>query len=313
LGTVLVECHGAPGARGHRSPRLLVAQHFETRAAATARRRVVDCPECPDDSPSAGQTADPTKVASRNAFRYASRVRIAVLLSLLGACQCQSKAPGTGSGSASGTGSGSGSATAKKRSTLDITLPPLSGKPPKKRPAPLTAEEADELATKTFEDFSLELTKGNAGVAIRQRAKLEPGMSVNIFLAPCSETYKCRPMTVEAWKADEDKLKKALVDPDLVKRPDSIFEIGATTVGGAPAISIYQAGHFFGTDENKNPVSSYSLAYSIFYNDGVNFLRVSVNYSDDPTGSLAQMQTQLPRPFMEKVALAFVDAYGQLW
>jgi hypothetical protein len=253
------------------------------------------------------------EVASAGGFRYATPVRIALCLVLLGACQCQSKAPSTGSGSASGSGSGSASSVPpKKRSTLDITLPALSGKPPNKS-AVLTAEVADQIATRTFDDFSLEVTKGNAGVAIRQRAKTAPGMSVNVFLAPCSETYKCRPMTVEAWKADEDKLKKALVDADLIKRPDSIFEIGATSIGGAPAISIYQAGHFFGTDDNKNPVSSYSLAYSIFYNDGTNFLRVTVNYSDDPMGSLAQMQQQLPRPFMTQVALAFLDAYGQMW
>jgi hypothetical protein len=238
-------------------------------------------------------------------------VRIALCLALLGACQCQSKAPAGGSGTGSGSGSGS-AAVPKKRSTLDITLPAPSGKPPKKSPV-LTAELADQIATRTFDDFSLEVTKGNAGVAIRQRAKTEPGMSVNIFLAPCSETYKCRPMTVEAWKADQDKLEKALVDADLIKRPDTVFEIGATSIGGAPAIGIYQLGHYFGTDDNKNPVSSYSLAYSVFYNDGTNFLRVTVNYSDDPMGSIGQLQQQLPRPFMEKVALAFLDAYGQMW
>ena len=55
----------------------------------------------------------------------------------------------------------------------------------------------------------------------------------------------------------------------------------ASSIGGVPAIYVYQAGQYFGRDERGNPVSSYSHAYSLYFNDGINFLRVSVSFADD--------------------------------
>jgi hypothetical protein len=225
---------------------------------------------------------------------------------LLIATACQSKTT-TGSGSGSGT-----AAPVKERTTLDIKLPAVSGKPPVKTTAPLDKAQLAQLAKLTFPEFTLEVTDYPTSVAIRQRATLRPKMSVNIAISPCTEQLSCTPMSLDAWRKDEPALK-AKVDPDLVNRPDSIFEIGETSIGGTPAMFVYQAGQFFGKNELGNPASSYSNAYTLHYNDGVNLLRVTVSYSDSPRTTLQDMLGALPRPFLERVATAFLDAYGQAW
>lgn len=217
-----------------------------------------------------------------------------------------------------GSGAASGSAPAppptKERTTLDITLPASSGKPPTKTTSPVSRAALDRVAAMRFDDFSLEVNPYPVNVAIRQRAQLEPKLSVNIFIAPCNDTsFKCRPMSLDAWQADKAQIENDLLDPKLQKRADTTFEIEASSIAGAPLIGIYQAAQFFGKDDNDNPVSSYSLAYSLYYNDGVNFLRVSASYSGQPYQTLDEMRRALPRAFLAKAAVAFLDVYGQTW
>lgn len=237
---------------------------------------------------------------------------------LLVACQQSgTPAPGAGSGTGSGSsgvrvGPGSGSARAAKRSTLDIQLPALSGKPPRKTTAPLDQATADRLVALRFDEFTIEMTPYRDSIAIRQRATLRPRMSVNIALGRCGAANPCRPMQLAAWRADRAKLLLA-VEPELRDRPDSVFEIEATSIGGAPAIEIYQAGQYFGTDASGNGVGTYSHAVTLHYNDGVNFARVTASFADNARDTLQDMQDALPRPFLARTAMAFLDAYTQAW
>ncbi len=224
---------------------------------------------------------------------------------------CQKSASEGGGG---GSDSGSNPApviTARSNWTLDIPLV-VSGKPPRATTAPLDLKTLARLASMEFPQFTLEITPYPTSIAIRQRTKTRPRMSVNIGIGGCSKELVCRPMKLEAWRADEAKLK-AGVDRALVNRPDSTFEIGQTAIGGAPAIFVYQAGQFFGRDERGNPVGSYSHAYTVHYNDGINFLRVTAAFTDDARDTLADMTKALPRAFLERVAIAFLDAYAQAW
>jgi len=247
-------------------------------------------------------------------------VRIALCLAaVLSACQCQSNsttsgaASGSGSGNGSSVGSNPGSASAT-RTTLEIKLPALSGKPPVKTTSPITPAQLKQLAALTFDEFSLEATEYPVSVAIRQRAQLRPKISINILIAPCNETnFKCLPMTLDAWRGDQAKLEEKMVNADLLKRRDTIFELGASSIAGVPLIYTYQAGQSFGQDETGQSTGTYSLAYALHYNDGVNMLRVIVTFSDDPRPTLAEMRRAMPRDFMEKAAAAFLDAYGQAW
>ncbi len=165
----------------------------------------------------------------------------------------------------------------------------------------------------TFDDFKVEVTNFPQAIGIRQRAATRPRMSVNISITPCDAQHECLPMKVEAWRAKEAQLKKEMVDEDIVDRPDTTFEIGVTTMGGQPAIYIYQSGQFFGNDDRGNPKGAYSHAYAIHFNDGINLARVTVAFTDDPRDSLEDMKRVLPRSFLERVATAFFDVYTQAW
>jgi hypothetical protein len=254
-------------------------------------------------------------VARPDASGYPSAVRFALAfasLLVIPTCQCQKTAT-------SETGSGSGSQAAKpkpgKPSTLDIKLPALSGKPPAKTTGPVTRAQLDKLVTMQFEEFELESTPYPMSAQLRQRVKepRRPRMSVNIFIHPCDEKVVCRPMTLDAWRADEAKIKKELFDAELHDKPSSKFELGPSTLGGVPTIYAYQAGQYFGKDENNNPIGSYSHTYTLFFNDGHNAIRVNATFSDNPRASLDDMVKALPRPFLEKVATSFLDAYVQAW
>lgn len=188
----------------------------------------------------------------------------------------------------------------------------MSGKPPRPTTTPLDAAALARLAKLKFSFFTPEVTPYPTSIAIRQRAITRPRMSVNIGIGGCSQELPCRPIKLAAWQADKAQLE-ASVDPALVGRPDSTFEIGETAIGGAPAIFVYQAGQFFGKDERGNPVGSYSHAYTVHYNDGVNWLRVAVAFTDDARDTLDEMKKVLPRDFMERAALSFADAYAQAW
>lgn len=199
-----------------------------------------------------------------------------------------------------------------KRTTVDIKLPALSGKPPIKTTAPMDQALADKLVALRFDEFTVEMTPYPDSIAIRQRASLRPRMSVNISIGRCGSVNPCRKMELAAWEADRAKLLQA-VDPVLRDRPDSVFELTSRELGGAPIIAIYQAGQYFGLDANGNQAGSYSHAVTLHYNDGVNFLRVTTTFADNARDSLAEMQAALPRPFLERAATAFLDAYAQAW
>jgi hypothetical protein len=233
-------------------------------------------------------------------------------------CRCSSSDPQitTGSGGSAEVKAGTGSApvAAGPKTTLDITLPKVSGKPPVKTTGPVSKAVLDKLSAMEFPEFKREVSPFPNAVVIRQRAETKPKVSINIYVVPCdNDKNKCRPMKLDAWKADEAKIKEVALEQELRDRPDTIWEIAETSIGGVPAISVYQAAHFFGKDQRDNPVAAYSHAYTLHYNDGHNTLRVIATFSDNPRKSLEAMTKAIPRAFLEKAAVAFLDAYGQAW
>lgn len=219
-------------------------------------------------------------------------------------CRCQDGTPPAPTG-------GSSAAPITERTTLDIQLPKLSGKPPAKTTAPIT--KFDKLTALRFPDFQLEATPYPTSIALKQRTELRPRVSVYVHVTPCGPMEKCLPMNVDAWRGDIERLKAISLAPSLHDRPDTVFDVNASSIANVPVISVYQVGQFFGTDHNNNPSRAYSHAYSLYYNDGVNALRVIASYSDDPRPSMGEMKSTVPRAFLEKAATAFLDAYGQAW
>ena len=73
-------------------------------------------------------------------------------------------------------------------------------------------------------------------------------------------------------------------------------------------IYVYQLGQSFGPDGG-----TYSDAYALYYNDGVNEVRVVAEYKDDPLKTKADMARVAPQDQLAKIAMAFIDVYTQAW
>jgi hypothetical protein len=53
-------------------------------------------------------------------------------------------------------------------------------------------------------------------------------------------------------------------------------------------------------------------AYIVYYNDGVNQIRVIASYKDDPT-TTEELKKLAPKEDLEALALAFLDVYTHAW
>jgi hypothetical protein len=61
-----------------------------------------------------------------------------------------------------------------------------------------------------------------------------------------------------------------------------------------------------------NPIGAFSDAYALYYNDGVNQIRVVAEYKDDPT-TREDMLAIAPKEDLERLAKAFLAAYTHAW
>jgi hypothetical protein len=261
-----------------------------------------------------------------------------------------SMSSGSGSGSAmraGSAGSGSGSAGSGTAQASDlgsgsaatppepgrVTLPRTGDEPPRKTTKPLARAELERLAGIEFKDFH----RQDRGVherftEFRHVTTTRPILGVTITIEPCARAeprrasrpvarkranaatpgHVCTPMQLELWKARTDELKQSL-SKQLIARPETLFEVGTRDVLGTPAIYTYQLAAFFGTDETGQPVGAYSDAYILYYNDGVNEIRVNAAYIDDAVGGTDKLLAIAPREDLEKLAVSFMRYYLHEW
>ena len=189
-------------------------------------------------------------------------------------------------------------------------MPALSGKPAAKTKTPHSKEQLELLSKLEYQGFARDVRKLDASfLNVKQRTESRPKIGVTVTIMPC---MKCLPLQVDKWRAEQDALKVTLA-PELHDRPDTVFEVGESTLGGERVIYTYQLGQRFGKDENGNPQGVYSNAYILYHNDGVNQIRVIAEYIDDPVASNEELARAVPRQQLERVATAFLDAYAQAW
>jgi len=192
----------------------------------------------------------------------------------------------------------------------ELVLPPLSGKAAAKTKAKHTKEQLEALSKLEYKGFARDLRKLDTSfLNVKQRTESRPKLGVTITIMPC---MKCLPLQADKWRAEKDALKVTLA-PELHDRPDTIFEVGESTLGGEKVIYTYQLGQYFGKDENGNPQGAYSNAYILYHNDGVNQIRVIAEYIDDALATKEDLARAVPREHLEKVATAFLDSYTQAW
>jgi hypothetical protein len=264
-----------------------------------------------------------------------------------GSATSAGSASGSGSAAASRMGAAGSSAVSGGADTVSaspstsaappapgrVTLPKTGPEPPHRTTKPLPLAELERLAAIEFKDFDHQDRGVTARITeFRNSTKTRPILGVTITIEPCDRAkpqrpsrsaarkragnavpgHVCTPMELDRWKARTDELKQSL-SKALIARPETRFEVGARDVLGAPAIYTYQLGSYFGKDETGNPIGSYSDAYILYYNDGINEIRVNASYLDDAIGGMDKLLAVAPPEDLEKLAVAFMSYYLHEW
>jgi hypothetical protein len=211
-----------------------------------------------------------------------------------------------------------------------VTLPRTPSTPPHRTIRPLGRKELERLSALEFKDFDRqERGVTDRFVEVRHSTKTRPILGVTVTIEPCDPPAPsvraarkaahrtapgrtCAPMELDAWKTRTAELKQFL-SKQLIARPDTRFEVGTREVLGVPAIYTYQVGAFFGKDERDQPVGAYSDAYILYYNDGINQIRVNACYLDDSVGGIDKLLAVAPPEDLEKLAVAFMSFYLHAW
>jgi hypothetical protein len=189
-----------------------------------------------------------------------------------------------------------------------IALPAPTGKPPIKTTGEFDKPMMDKIGEPSFEGWEKVPHGGHNGhVQVRHVTKDHPKIMAEITIDPCKDA--CTPIELAKWQdnAKQDELKTTLLGSALIAAPDTTWVLGQTEVNNVPMIYVYGLGQAFSNG------GSYADFYALYYNDGANQLRVIAHYDDDPTRTQQLMAQLAPKDMLEKIAKAFMDAYGQIW
>jgi len=211
-----------------------------------------------------------------------------------------------------------------------IRLPRSPAAPPHRTTRPLGKTELARLAAFELPDFARE-DRGTTGESaeVRYTTTTRPALGVTVTIERCGratpparaprqaappapEPRACLAMELAVWQARAKQLEQAL-PAELRARPDTRFELGTRELGGATAIYTYQLGAAFGTDDKGQSTGTYSDAYILYYNDGVNQIRVNAAYVDDAVGGVDHLLAVAPPEDLERLAVAFLELYVHEW
>lgn len=194
-----------------------------------------------------------------------------------------------------------------------VKLPRSPDTPVRPTHRPVDPAVLGRLAAIEFPDFEREDQGTAAGqVRFRHTTRSRPHLAVSLVMGPCSAERACQAMDLASWNARQGELRGQL-PKELRSRPDTRFEIGAQTIAGAPAIYTYQLGYAGGTDERDQPSADYTDSYVLYYNDGINQIRVMAHYVDDAVGGIPQLLAIAPPEDLERLAVAFASFYLHAW
>ncbi len=245
------------------------------------------------------------------------RIAIAILGAALAVgCKDRSKPPPAQPGSGSEEPASSafkrlpptGASGSAEATVLD--LPRSSRSAPRKTTKPLEKAQYEKMSSLDYPGWTKDVRHlGEKALEVRYKAATPPILSVTIAASPC---FDCIPLELPKWRAKEDALKNLLL-PELRERKDTVFEIGEVKLAGAPVIYTYQLAHGYVVGEDQNRQGPYSNAYTVYHNDGINQIRVTAQYADQPVATREELVSLAPREDLQKIALAFLDAYTHAW
>lgn len=244
------------------------------------------------------------------------RTYVALALIAFAACKGkpQHRAPPPMAGSAAAIVTGSDG----KRAAPDLALPEGPGTPPVKTTHKLGRADFEKLAKLEYPGFEREQHGLNDVVfEVRQKTKDHPTLWAVITIEPCdagsaagsaAPSAGCWPMELPAWKAHLDELKKQSLPEELQAGSDVEFEIGAALVHGQMMIGTYQLGVEAGSGGG-----ALTDAYYLYYNDGMNKIRVAGSYKDKPVATKAALKEAASKQDLALLAASFMDVYTHAW
>lgn len=203
----------------------------------------------------------------------------------------------------------------------DIQLPHGSGKPPMKTTGPISGDVLVVLGQQTWKGFQRVPHAANPakGMEVQHITEDHPRIAATITIAPCAPTAvlgACKPMELAAWKASQPELEK-LVPDKIREAKDTKFELGVVKFHETDLIYTFQLGQIEGVAD-KGPQKgaayiAYTYAYTLYYNDGQNQIRVIAEYKDDARPTLAETAKAYARGDLEVTAQSFFDAMTAAW
>jgi hypothetical protein len=177
---------------------------------------------------------------------------------------------------------------------------PTAGPLPKTH-APLDEAVVKKLAALTIPGDKPKVNTSSAKeLDVMHLSVARPQVAVWFNVKPCTA---CIEPDLAKWRAQTDQLK-AFFPPVIRDLPSSIFEVGAATVAETPMIYTYQVGYASSTKG-----ATYSHAYVLYYNDGVNTFRVMAEFKDDWPRDQETMVNLIPRAELERQAAEAMTTY----
>ncbi|MEO6776736.1 MAG: hypothetical protein ABI467_27590 [Kofleriaceae bacterium] len=201
----------------------------------------------------------------------------------------------------------------------DLDLPHGTGKPPVKTTEPLSLKKLLELQSRTWNGFEVQphAINPDKGMEVQHITKDKPKITATITIAPCSEQSvlgPCKPIELPLWQADAAHLKMMI--PDEL-RDSAKFEVGIVKFHATDLVYTFQLGQTTGVvSKGSNAGMSYvafTYAYIVYFNDGVNQIRVVAEYKDAAMANVVEMQKVVAREDLENTAKGFFDAFTALW
>jgi hypothetical protein len=180
-----------------------------------------------------------------------------------------------------------------------LRAPTLAGTPPVKT-TPLDASKIALLAKHDVDGWTRQVRLADAkGLEVQYTSIARPTLRVTVQAARC---FDCLPMKLDRWQAKSDALR-ALIAPELRDRVDTTWELGITDLAGAPIVWTYHVAF-------ASP--AFSTAATVYFNDGINMIRVVAESIDVPASRDA-MVAAAPRDDLVHVAKAFLDDFVHVW
>ena len=175
-----------------------------------------------------------------------------------------------------------------------------------KTPAVGSAPAAGSATATTATGSAMAPAAGSAKPAAGSATAPAAGSAGGSAAAVAGPGVVCTPMELAKWVEKKEALKEFLM-PEIKDLPDTDFSVGATELHGQTMIWTHQLAYHMGPEGG-----AYTNAYILYYNDGVNQIRVVSEYKDDPA-SKENMLKLTPKQDLENVAKAFLDVYTHAW